>query len=1017
MNYNHLYMNGFKSPLTSLVFKLLFIFSFSPILSNNILNQLRFDRIDVESGLPNSNVNCIFQDNFGYIWIGTEDGLARYDGSYFRIYNDHIYPRNLGYQAVISIYEADDSTFLVGTRHTLELYNRLTDNFLHFTFPPDPWGNIYFQVSSITKIEANKYLIGTDGGGLFYFFLNKKEPQQSYLKRINKNIYRISSIYLQNKDTILVADFSEGLFRFLPSIEKWEEIKINSDKKPEIRALCIVDQFIYAGSENLGLFIIDKNNFQCSVLNVQNGLPNNRVWGIAADKNKNIWIGTDGGGLIYYQPKTGAKLVFQHHGFDQNSISNNLIHTVYVDRYNNLWLGHYHGGVSFANTNNAFHSIRSIPGYENSLSNKMVTAVLHDSQKNLWVGTDGGGINIYDTNWNRIEHRLLPAELINNLKDKAVISIYEDSYQNILIGTYLWGFYLFNLKTRLYKNIKIEQNSRFFAFSNDVRCFFEDTQGQLWVGTNGSGIYIFDKDRNTIKEHLYKRINSKNTLSLNWIKAIVPDSYGFIWIATSFGLNRYDPVKREFVNYFSNKADSGAISDDLVLSIFEDSHKNLWVGTRYGLNLYNRERNSFKKYFSSDGLANNTINSITQDRDGNIWLATNYGITLFDIENNKFVNYTRAEGLISSTFLENAVHHNDKFLYFGSIEGLLFFNPADVLKNYLSAPLKITRFFLHNKEIDIGQKIDGEVILTKDLEFIDELKLKFKHNSITLHYSPLSYTLRMYTCRYKLEGFNTDWSYDYNGNHSVSYTNLDPGKYRFVVQMLDKNNHIISEASLKFSIIPPFWLRFWFKIAIAIIVLFIIYSWYTKEQSKWEVQKAEFERRMAEEQLKIEKAQLKLQEEKLLSEKNRQEALLASKNSELTTIVLQLSHKNDILQKINNLIEQNAPLINDKKVKSKIEEIGQILKNEFATEKDWERLEKHFNEVHADFIQRLKKLYPDLGLTQLRLCAYLKLDLSTKELAFLLNISPRGVEKARSRLRKRFNLPPNASLTEFLNKI
>ncbi len=125
-------------------------------------------------------------------------------------------------------------------------------------------------------------------------------------------------------------------------------------------------------------------------------------------------------------------------------------------------------------------------------------------------------------------------------------------------------------------------------------------------------------------EHIQKTLNTKNSLSLNWIRSIVPDSYGFVWIATSYGLNRYDPIKRQFVNYYANPADTGALSDDLVLAVFEDRQRNLWVGTRNGLNLYDRTTNTFRKYFVKDGLAHNTINSILQDRDSNLWLATNF---------------------------------------------------------------------------------------------------------------------------------------------------------------------------------------------------------------------------------------------------------------------------------------------------------------------------------------------------------------------------------------------------------
>ncbi|MGC8804208.1 MAG: ligand-binding sensor domain-containing protein, partial [Bacteroidales bacterium] len=219
-------------------------------LSGNNLHQLAFERIDVEKGLPNSNVNCIYQDSYGYIWIGTEDGLTRYDGTYFRVYNDNIYPRTIGYQAVISIFEDIDSTLLVGTRHTLELYDRERDAFFHFDFPPDPWGNRYFQVTAIGRLARNRYLIGTDGGGMFEFIVNRSQLGRSVVKKLKGSLYRISCIYSENPDTFWIADFVEGLFRYLPRKNQWDKIHIAADRTLELKSICGDKTHLYLGSNS-----------------------------------------------------------------------------------------------------------------------------------------------------------------------------------------------------------------------------------------------------------------------------------------------------------------------------------------------------------------------------------------------------------------------------------------------------------------------------------------------------------------------------------------------------------------------------------------------------------------------------------------------------------------------------------------------------------------------------------------------------------------------------------------------
>jgi ligand-binding sensor domain-containing protein len=990
---------------------------------NNNNYQFTFEHIDVEQGLPSNSVNCIYQDIYGYIWIGTEDGLVKYDGKEFRVYKEDMGQRSIGHSAAISIYEDDDSLLWVGNRHTLELYNREKDAFIHFSFPRDAWNNIHYPVNTICKIEKNKYFIGTDGAGLFEMTLNRSIPEKSILKRVNDNIFRVSSIFHDKGDTFWIATFSDEIIKYIHSKKIWEKTKIIGNRNPEIRVIVGNKNKLILGCNNLGICIFDKQTNEYYFITKdekgKNTIPSNRVWTICPDNYGNYWIGTDEGGLAYYDIKKKNFNLYQHYGFDETTISNNLVHAVFVDRENNLWVGHFHGGISFAKGNKIFYSLRSIPGYKNSLNNKMVTSILKDKNENIWIGTDGGGINIYNNQWEKIENSLLNSELLNKLKDKSILAIFEDSKSNIWLGTYLEGYYKYNLQTKKYKQYFNSSSPFFVTYCNDIRCFFEDKNNNIWIGTNGGGIYMLNPETEE-KSVIVRDYYSNNTLSLNWIRSIIMDSYGFIWIATTYGLNSYDPIKKRFVNFFADKADTGSLSDNMVLSLLEDKNKNLWIGTRNGLNRYNRKSNSFKKFFKKDGLPNNTINSLIEDNKGNIWITTNSGLSMLDIQKNQFINYTKSDGLISSAFLENSsfIDKNGN-IYAGSTDGMIWFNPASIKNNYTNAPIKITRLYIYNKEVEIGEKIDGKIILEKDISLTQSIKLKYKHNVISLNYSVLSYANKANQFRYKLSGLDPQWVYDRTNSQSVTYTNLKPGKYRFIVQLLDNANKPVSETGLDITVVPPFWMSIWFKFIAAIIILALIYSWYKQKIAKWEKQKAQLTQIMMEKKIETEKQQLVHQEEQLKLEIKKQEEIMAIKNSQLTSYVLQVTHKNEILQKIDNVIKQNhiGNLEMEEKLNKKIKDINKILENELNTEKDWERFEKHFNEVHVDFIQHLKKLYPDLGLSQLKICSYLKLDLSSKEIAFLLNITPRGVEKARSRLRKRFNLGPNDSLTEFLNRL
>jgi ligand-binding sensor domain-containing protein/DNA-binding CsgD family transcriptional regulator len=989
--------------------------------------QLIFDRINVGEGLPNSIVNCIFNDSYGFIWIGTEDGLVRYDSKTFRLYKENTGAQSILHNAILFLYEDEDSLFWVGTRRSLELYNRQKDTFIHFKFFPDANNNVFQQVTSLSRLSGNEYFIATDGGGLYKLILNRNKPESSVLERVKVQggYTRFSSIYKENNSTVWIATFDHGIFKYTIPTSQWQSIQISENHDLEIRTIAggTAGQ-LYIGTYTRGLCIYNTRTGQYRFFTNEpdnpKSIPSNRIWTIFSEKTGNCWIGTDGGGLAYFDATKENFITYKYLGFDNNSLSNNAVHAITIDREGNLWVGHFHGGISLSRGKPNFYSLGSNPGYSNSLDNMLVTSVLKDKDGNLWVGTDGGGINIFDKNWNRVEQKIFTSLFIDKLKNKSVLALFQDSKEFIWIGTYLDGFYRYDPKTKQIKNYSSRIIKSSIITNDDVRCFFEDKEGNLWVGTNGGGIYILDPETDKITK-IVRDLNSSNSISLDWIRDIIADSYGYIWIATAFGLNAYDPVKKQFINYFQDKLDIGSLSDNMVLSVHEDKNRTLWVGTSNGLNQFNRTTNTFNKYYIQDGLPDNTIASILEDNRGNLWLSTNLGLSMLDISMKKFTNYNKTDGLLSLSFIENASYKDDSGnFYLGSIDGLIYFHPDSIIKKQISSPVIITRLLLYNKTVQIDEKIDGLVILEKDISLTKKIRLKYKHNVVSLDYVALSFRNLSSKYRYKLIGFDNEWNYDLNGKQSVTYTNLKPGNYTFVIQLIDYENIDeipLSETKLDITIIPPFWMRNWFRGLVIITLLFLAYSWYRRRLSEWQKQKEDLKRKMLEDKLKNEKEQMQLREEKLKAEVEKQDALMNLKNSQLISYALQLTHKNDILRNINNKLSQFIKSIKTDELKKGIIELSDTINNEFRTDKDWERFEKHFNEVHGDYIKRLKREYPDLSLTYLKLCTYLKLDLSTKEIASLLNISTRGVEKARSRLRKKFNIDRTENLTAFLNKI
>ena len=977
-----------------------------------------FERINIEDGLPNSTVNCLLNDSHGYIWIGTEDGLARYDSKSFKIYKRNYGTNGPLADAILMLYEDDDSLIWVGTRRSLELYSRELDSFRHFKFFPDANNNVNQAVTSFCKSSDNDYYIGTDGGGLYHLSFKNHNLDSAHLTRLKMpgGCMRISSICLEGEGKIWIGTYSDGLFYLDTKMKSWKHITLVKDNEAEIRTVINSDpQYLYIGTYDKGLCRMNKKTgdlrFYTYDPDKRNSIGSNRIISLFRENDGNIWIGTDGGGLNYYDISTQHFNRYQYKGFDDKSLSNNSVYAVIVDKEGNIWTGNYHGGLNISKGRPDFYSLGSNPGYPNSL----------DNNGNLWVGTDGNGINIFDKNGVRVEKNILPQALVKSLRSKSVLALLIDSRGWIWIGTYLDGFYQFDPKTGQYNKF-ISTNNKYPILQNDdVRCLFEDKENRIWAGTNGGGIYIYDPaDKSMI--NIRRDLSKENSLSLDWVRDIMSDSYGFVWIATAFGLNSYDPVKKEFVKYFHDNNDSLSLSDNMVFSVQEASDKTLWIATNNGLDQFDRVTNTFKNYSIDDGLPSNTISSIMEDDSGNIWLATNNGLSMLNTKTQRFTNYNNSEGLISSSFIENSYYKdkNGRF-YLGSIEGLVYFHPDSVGKHNIQAPIIITSLSLSNRPVRIGEVVNGRTVLTRDISLTRSIEVSYKKQSvISLEYTALYYrNPSMVRYRYKLEGFDNNWNFDQNGKQSVTYTNLKPGNYKFIVQVLDEENRqkALNSANLAIYVVPPFWMRFWFKMVVLAAIIFIAYSWYLNRLSSWQAQKEELKRKMLQDQLKNEKEQMQLRSEMLKTEFEKQEALMNFKNSQLISFALQMTHRNDIMRKINNRLNQYYKSIKNEEVKLGIIELSKTIDQEFKLQKDWERFEKHFNEVHRDFFKRIKQQYPDLGLTYLKLCAYLKLELSSKEIASLLNISTRGVEKARSRLRKKFDLDRNESLNAFLTKV
>lgn len=829
-------------------------------------NLIKFDHYSLEQGLSQVSVNCIIQDKYGFLWIGTDDGLNKFDGYKFTVYrNNPEDETSLSRNHIWSIYEDKAGNLWIGTfGGGLNKFNRHTEKFEHFYADKENTNSLQSNdVYSIIGDSDNNLWIGTIGGGLHKFNLENKTFTNYQFKQTdesslsNNNIY---SIFKDSFNNIWIGTFGGGLNR----------IEFSNDKK------------------NLK-FIRYKNN-----PNNKKSISNNFIRSICEDSKGNLWIATDRGGLNkldlnkFYNGQTVFNH-YRHHSHNPESISKDVIYSVFADSKNNVWIGSGGEGLNKLNySNNTFSRYKTQPENPQSLSNNFVRVLFEDLSGNLWIGTGGKGLSKFSLSTGKIKHYKHSPNNLRGLSNNYVYPIYEDSKKNIWIGTD-GGLNLFNPvsgKFKSYKNKPENPNSLGYNF---IRALIEDKNGNLWIGTYGSGLDKFDIKSNSFK-HYKSNINDKKTISDGYVRDILIDSKGNFWVGTQNGLNLFNSETGEFTRIYNNPKDStslcnnnirvlyedsnanlwigtnlgvnkldlnnfnksnlnkisfihyshnqnetGSLNHNITLSIYEDQQKNIWIATVAGINKISNPSNSqqisVKHYSTKNGLPNNVVYSILEDENKNLWLSTNKGISKFNPETEIFKNYDQKNGLQSNEFNASAaLKHSNGDFYFGGVNGLNVFNPDSLKENISIPPVIITELLLFN-EIE---NVRNSNILTKSITHSEELVLDYTDYIFAFEFSALNYDQpdkNKYA--YKLEGLHEDWINTDSKNRRATFTNLEDGEYLFRVKACNSDGYWNDEGhSIKVTILPPMWKSWWANLLYLFTILFCLYLLFLSQKKK-----------------------------------------------------------------------------------------------------------------------------------------------------------------------------------------
>ena len=812
--------------------------------------SINFERISTDHGLSQSDINCIYQDEIGYMWFGTHDGLNKFDGYDFTVYNpDKKRSGTINSNLIFDIEGDYDGNLWIGTTGSgLNFFDKKTGKFTQYRYSEDDNNSLSNDhITTLFRDSKKRLWIGTNEGLNMLDLskdrdsikFNRYNPEQDpFVTGWDGNA--IYTIFEDSQERIWIGGH-DGLYIMLRDRNGDFYFRlINEDiGLPTLNVRTIVeDKFgrLYIGT-NEGLFTLSYNGITTEIFPLLEGYYNDLI--TTADDR--IWAAT-ASGLLYLKNTSRDDLPilverFEYDPRNSKSLSKNIVKSLYIDKTGILWVGTNGGGLNkFDPDQKQFRHIRKTQD-PNSLSYDKIRSMFEDSNGTLWIGTEGGGLNMLPSGTNSYDDF---KNFLAITKAFTITEIETGNARKLLIGAENFpGLYQLDISG----GGPIEEKD-FVAvpeINRSVFALLADSNRNVWIGTYGGGVYrwLYNPSSKTYSKDVlfYDEANPKG-ISSNIIRSMIEDSHGNIWLATGDGLCKISTSEiakknPKFDKYKNVPGDETSISHNYILSIYESNDQQLWVGTfGGGLDKFIPETDTdpsgFINYSEGDGLPNNVIKGILEDEQGNLWVSTNKGLSKFNPENETFKNYDSNDGLQDNEFQELAcLKRKDGEMLFGGINGFNSFYPEAITDNTYGAQTVITNFSVFNEQVEIGEQLNGRVILESSLDLTKTIKLKHWENNFSFEFAALHFAApKKNKYAYKLQGFDEDWIYTNADKRFATYTNLSPGDYSLMVKA--SNNDGVWDATpsiLKISVVPPFWKTPWAYLVYALFALLLLWAY------------------------------------------------------------------------------------------------------------------------------------------------------------------------------------------------
>jgi signal transduction histidine kinase/ligand-binding sensor domain-containing protein len=788
-------------------------------------DDIRFTRLSTPEGLSQSRVEHIVQDDQGFMWFGTEDGLDRYDGYAVKVFRHDGTPNSLSGATIRALFKDRSGKLWIGVDQFLDRFDPETEAFTHYgqgQSNSTSLGGIVFSICQdrvgMLWLATNRGLDKLDPGtGRFtHYMRNPKDPTS-----LNSNDL---SFVMEGRGGTLWIVSSIGLDALDPRTDRFthylrfERPELLNALRPDIRLYEDRSGVLWlssVSSDELTMFDPKAHTLARYSLHEPGRTG---VTSIIEDEEGFLWVG--GYGLTRLDRKHSTFTQYRKKPGVSHSLSNDFVLSLFEDREGSIWVGTGGGGVArFFRKPLPFRTYQKEPDNRNSLDQDYVLTVYEDSKGVLWIGNDNV-LNGIDRKTGRyLFYRHNPADS-GSISSGSVISIIEDYRGYLWFGTYGAGLNRFDRGSGRFKAYRNNSADPHSLSSDHVFALFIDRAGTLWAGT-GDGLNRLD-----LKTEHFTVFREDVLGSVN---RIVEDRDRTLWIGTSDrGLNRFDPATGHFAAYRHNFHDAASLSNDRVNALCIDGTDSLWVGTQDGLDKFDLRTHRFTAvYFEKDGLPSNAVQGIEEDAEGHLWVSTNNGLSRFDPRANTFSNFYDSDGIAGNdfgVFFPASFKSPSGELFFGGVDGVTAFYPdkLDKFQNPYVPPVVLTDFRLNNNRVPIGR----DSVLKKAISHITSVTLSHEQNSFSLEFSALSYfSPPRNRYRYKLEGLDNEWHDVGSDRRYVTYTTLPPRSYTFRVQG-SNNFGTWNEVGtdLGILIMPPWWSTWWFRVTCGVCVLVLAWS-------------------------------------------------------------------------------------------------------------------------------------------------------------------------------------------------